>query len=169
MSFKTYKLSKNTLLNIKNKEDSINGILQNIENSIIEEYLKEQTINFGVNKIGDRIRKNKQLTEIFKNDSNNFFVKMTENNRSFMKLFIDAVINCENNRIDFIVLEKQFGTSSKIVDQTFITIDKIQEILIVFFDNFKFLKDIDIYFHELIKFDGYTIHEEKKFSRITKI
>ena len=169
MSFKTYKLSKNELLPITLKLDTTQKILKKIERIIIDEYLKEQKTNFGVNKIGNRIRKNKQLSEIFDNRSDYFFVKMTENKRSFMKVFIDAVINCQNKRIDFVVLEKKFGTYSKIVDPSFITIENIQKIINVFFNSFKFSKDIDIYFHELINFDGYRICEEKKYSRIIKI
>ena len=78
MSFKTYKLSKNELLPITLKLDTTQKILKKIERIIIDEYLKEQKTNFGVNKIGNRIRKNKQLSEIFDNRSDYFFVKMTE-------------------------------------------------------------------------------------------
>ena len=79
------------------------------------------------------------------------------------------MINYQNERIDFIVLAKNFGIYSKIVDPSFITIDNIKHTLIKFFKNFTFRNQVDIYFHELIKFDGYRISSQAKYSKITKI
>ena len=168
MGFNTYKFSKQNLEIIERTDNLTNHILEKIESNLIKEYLLEQKRNFGVNKIGGRIRKNKELIEIFKNNSNNYFVKMTENQRSFMKVFIDSVIKCENNRIDFVVLGKNFGSQSKLVDSSFITINNVNKILVEFFDNFNFLKEIDIYFHELVKFDGYYLEVNEKYSKIIK-
>lgn len=168
MGFNTYKFSKQNLEMIERTDNLTNQILEKIESNLIKEYLLEQKRNFGVNKIGGRIRKNRELIEIFKNNSNNYFVKMTENQRSFMKVFIDSVIKCKNNRIDFVVLGKNFGSQSKLVDPSFITINNVNKNLVEFFENFNFLKEIDIYFHELVKFDGYFLEVHEKYSKIIK-
>lgn len=168
MSFISYKFNteNNKIEKLNFVSEKIKETLLKIEKNIIDEYLSEQKRNFGVNKIGGRIRKNKELKIIF---NKNNFIKMTENKRSFMKVFIDSIINSSNNKINFVILEKNFGTASKIVDGSFITLYNIEDIISNFTNNFKFINKVDIYFHELIKFDGYCIDEHKKYSKIYKI
>ena len=169
MSFTSYKLNLDSfqLNNIQINSNEKNLVLKNIEELFVLEYLNEQEFNGGVNKIGERLRKNNKLKLIFNNQELNF-VKMTGNKMSFMQLFINSIINSTSNEVNFIILENNFGIKSKIVDNTFVKISNIEDQLNDFFKNFKILKKLDIYFHELYKFDGYNFNIRKTYSTINK-
>ena len=171
MKYNIYKLLEGKELSIITKDyldQNIANKLEIIEEEIIKEYLLKQDGKTGITTLGNEIRFNSILKEIFsaKNEKE-IIIKMTENKRSFLKIFIDTWIDFSEYPVYFFILDTTFGTESNLVDNSFIKLKEIKAKLNSFFQHFhpKSL-DNEIYFIEFKGFTNYFISEENGFTKI---
>ena len=118
MNYNIYKLSDkfeiNPVLN-SNLDSEIKERLSTIEKEIVEEYLKKQKGKLGIKNIGNEIRYNSILKKEFNNLINSkVIIKMTENKRSFIKVFLSNWFYFDNFEIYYFILESSFGNESRI-------------------------------------------------------
>lgn len=149
----------------------ISSRLSLIENEIIKEYEIKQEGKIGIRTLGNEIRYNSNLKEEFSRLKNGkTIIKLTENRRSFIKVFLDNWIEHKEDEIFFLILEDHFGITSNLVDSSFIRIEEITDELDVFFRNFeKRNKGPKIYFIEIKGFSGYNINRVDDYSKIYNI
>ena len=142
MNYNTYELSDNFEIKPLFNSDLDSEIIKRlttIENEIIKEYKKKQKGKLGIKNLGNEIRYNSTLKEVFNTLINNkIIVKMTENRRSFIKVFLNNWFSHNNSEIYYLILESSFGNESRMVDSSFIRINEIREELKEF--NFYFRK-----------------------------
>lgn len=141
--------------------------LRTIEKEIVKEFLKKQEGKLGIKNLGNEIRYNSILKKEFNNSINKkVIVKMTENRRSFIKVFLSNWFVHDNSEIYYLILESSFGNDSRIVDSSFIRINEIREELKEFNSFFrKTTIGPKIYFielkglsdHHIIDNEGYSI------------
>jgi hypothetical protein len=149
----------------------LNQQLINIQEEIVATYYEIQNKNWGVKKLGNAIRYNKNLKNYFDNLNMEFYIsKLTENKRYFIKKFIDLTLTRKDNDIYFFILNKEFGKTSNLVDGTFITIHDIRKELNLFTKSFIPKYEIsNIFFIEVLGFTGYFFKEVSGFKYIDKI
>jgi hypothetical protein len=149
-------------------DDSIKDRLDIIQNQITLEYLKKQEGKLGIKNLGNEIRFNKILKNEFNIlKDNKIIVKMTENRRSFIKVFIDNWINNNTSEIYYFILEDGFGNTSNIVDGSFIRINEIKEELLSFYNYFqKITFGPKISFIEVKEFNKYHLIDNEGYTRI---
>ena len=141
-------------------EQDIKIKLKKIETEIIQEYLKKQEARTGIRTLGNEIKGNKIIHSQFSEENNNLLIKMTENRRSFINVFLDNIISNYNHNLYFLILEKNFGNTSRLVDRSFPDINFIRNTLNKFFDNFNTKNKINnIFFIELKGFNDYFCEE----------
>ena len=141
-----------------------------IETEITSEYIKKQDGKLGIKTLGNEIRYNDVLKSIFSTSKNdNVIIKLTENRRSFIKVFLDNWKKHINNNIYFLILDNEFGNLSNIVDKSFIRISEIEEELEGFFKFFSPKNQSpNIFFIEIKGFDKYNIISQKGYSQLFK-
>jgi hypothetical protein len=169
MKFNTYELLDSfQITQIENSElkKEIEKRFKTIEQEIILEYLKKQEGKLGIKNLGNEIRYNSILKSEFKTTKNNkVIIKMTENRRSFIKVFLDNWIYHNNKDIYYFILEKTFGNDSKIVDNSFISINEVKEELLKFYSYFKKTNiGPKVYFIELKGFNDYNVIDNEGYS-----
>lgn len=174
MSYRFYELN-NELAFIKLDASaipfSLNQKLIILETEIIKEFLNKQEGRIGIKSLGNEIRYSKVIKEVFNNreDNNYFLIKMTENRRSFIKLFIDSILENKKKTLFFLILEDNFGSMSNLVDNSFIRIDELREELLNFFSLFSPKFDMpQIVIIELYELKGYQISKFDKYSKLEK-
>lgn len=149
-------------------DNNISEALEEIEKEIIREYLMEQDGKIGIRALGNRIRYNEVLKSYFSVPLNkNVIIKVTENRRSFIKIFIDNWIEFNTLDIYFFVLENDFGLDSNLVDNSFIRLKEIEEELSRFFSFFQ-PKGNRPKIH-VIEFKGFSDYLIEKFEGYSKI
>jgi len=165
------KINKIEKINTEGIDTNISYKIKLIEDSIIAEYLKKQEGMLGIKNLGNEIRLNPKIKSQFNSvDGNCILVKLTENRRSFLKIFCDAVINFSQSKLYFLILERDFGNQSNLVDKSFISISEIKEQLYDFFQHFSIQhRMLQVYFLEFTGFDEYYISNNAEFSKIKKI
>lgn len=149
--------------------EDIDHSLSIIEEEIIKEYLKKQDGKTGIKSLGQEIRYNDKIDIQFNEvkSSGNVLIKLTENKRSFLHVFIEALYSFNSNDIYFLILEKEFGKRSRLVDSTFIDLNHVIHELDSFFNFFKIKKEnINIHFVELTGFENFSVVSEGKYSKI---
>lgn len=142
-----------------------------IEKEIIREYLNKQEDSIGIEKLGNEIRYNDVLKKTFNTSfEDSVIVKLTENRRSFVKIFIDSLNDFHPKNIYFFILENDFGINSKLVDPSFLRINEAKEELNKIFSFFEPNFGLDrIKFIEMKGFDNYRIElieEGRGYSKI---
>lgn len=169
MIFNLYELTNDFKLEVLPNyelDNSIKKRLNIIENQITAEFIKKQEGKIGIKNLGNELRYNSVLKKEF-NDckDNRLIVKLTENRRSFIKVFIDNWVENNDKEIYFLIFEDAFGNSSNIVDNSFIRINEIVEELSCFNKYFrkttlgpivKFIEMKDFENYYLIDNIGYT-------------
>ena len=173
MYYNLYNLSDNFEINpILNSDldSEIKERLKFIEKEIIKEYLIKQEGKLGIKNLGNEIRYNSILRKEFNNSKNNkSIVKMTENRRSFIKVFLNNWFIHDNSEIYYFILENSFGNASRIVDSSFIRINEINEELKEFYSFFrKTTIGPKIFFIELKGLSDHHIIDNKGYSFIQK-
>lgn len=118
-------------------DNSIINRLNIIENQITSEFIKKQNGKLGIKNLGNELRYNTVLKKEFNCKDNKLIVKLTENRRSFIKIFIDNWVEYNDKEIFFLIFEDTFGNSSNIVDNSFIRIIEIAEELSCFNNYFR--------------------------------
>lgn len=173
MKFNLYRLDAE--FNLVNEDQSTLNIdikkrLETIESEIIDEYLRAQQGKLGIKKLGNEIRYNPVLKEEFNSlKEGKVIFKMTENKRAFIKVFIDNWIDFSKDQIFYFVLENQFGTTSKLVDNSFIRLNDIREELSRFYKHFKPTNSgPQIFIVEMKGFSDYYIVDNEGYSSIHK-
>lgn len=172
--FKYYKLTTTLdIVEINESEfpKSIITTINQLVQCIKEEYLKKQEGKIGIKNLGNEIRYNKQIKKILKEPAGNIqLIKLTENKRSFIKVFIDNCYLIDTKSLVYFILEEEFGKRSQLVDKTFASIKDIQNELLNFFNVFIPRKSIEtIYFAEFCGFDGYFIEEFEGYTKMVKL
>ena len=97
-----------------------------------------------------------QFSEI---KNNEVLLKMTEHHRSFLYFFSNKLSEFVNTNIYFLILSKQFGKSSQIVDLSFPCKDEITNQISILTSNFNLKNNRRIYFLEIESFEGYFFEE----------
>ena len=150
-------------------DTSIKERLLIIEKEIILEFLKKQKGKLGIRNLGNELRYNKILKEQFNYKNNDkLIIKLTENRRAFIKVFIDNWIDNNNNKeIYFFILEGEFGIASNMVDNSFIRINEIREELSNFNNYFKKTTfGPKIKFIEVKGFEKYNLIDNEGYTQI---
>ena len=173
MKYNLYTLTKDSSIQKiepKDLEESIKTKLDKIQIEIVAEYKKKQEGRTGIRSLGNEIRNNKIIKNIFSEENKNVLIKMTENRRSFIKVFIENVCNQKGENLFFLILERGFGNVSNLVDKSFADISDIKKTLSLFFKYFKSKDNLkNVYFIEITSFNGYHIEEiTNSVSRIHK-
>jgi len=171
--YKCFFDSKSVIEKIDKKiSDKLNDKLKIIESEIILEYLKKQKGRFGIKNLGNEIRYNKNIQNQFNSSFNNeVLLKITEHYRSFLYFFISKLSAYKKEDVYFLIISREFGIKSKIVDKSFPDIQEIKEQINFLSENFK-IKNFarNIYFIEIIYFKDYIFEEmDKNYSKIVKI
>lgn len=150
---------------------NLDKLLREIQDQIVRIYIEIQTKNYGVKKIGNEMRYDDNLNNFFENSSLDYLVvKLTENKRYFLKKFIDYCSIQNDKGVFFLILEKTFGKQSKLVDNSFLTINDVRNELSSFARNFSpQRKTPKFYFIEVIDFTDYYFSESNDFVYIHKM
>ena len=139
MKFNLYTLTKNySIQKIESEglEDSIKIKLNKIQIEIIADYKRKQEGRTGIRSLGNEIRGNKMIKNIFSEEDKNVLIKMTENRRSFIKVFIENAYNQNDRSLFYMILQRDFGNKSNLVDKSFADISDIKKSLSLFFKYF---------------------------------
>ena len=149
-------------------DNNIIYLLNKIEKEIILEYLKKQEGKIGIKSLGNEIRFNKVLKSLFSNlKDKNVVIKVTENRRSFIKIFLESYIKYYESNIYFFILDDQFGSESKLVDGSFIRVKELQDELSYFFKHFNPKMNMPtMNLIEMKGFDDFYIVTNDKYSKI---
>lgn len=144
----------------------LDELLLKIENEMISEFKKKQKGKIGITNLGDELRRNKILNEIFECESKNrIIIKLTGNRMSFLKIFINSINDYYNSEIYFFILESDFGKYSNLVDKTFIKIQDISKELKILYNNFELSRpNLSIYFIEMVRFDNHFVENNGKYA-----
>ena len=169
MSFRIHKLD-NQAGKLQLQKASYNILSQaeqnrliDIEGRIIELYIEKQEGQIGITSLGNTMRSDKLLKSFFSPSStSNFnFIKLTENRRSFLKVFIKTLHDFLDTKNIFVILDASFGKETQLVDSSFLTVGALQEELAkvsrVFRPNFR---TEGVFFAELYEFSGYGVGME---------
>jgi len=136
--------------------DNLKSRLKLIEIEIINEFFKKQKGKLGIRTLGNEIRYNKVIQNQFSEIKNNeVLLKMTEHHRSFLYFFSGKLAEFVNTNIYFLILSKQFGKSSQIVDLSFPCKDEITKQITILTSNFNLKNNRRIYFVEIESFEDY--------------
>jgi len=157
--------------NLPTEFDNLDKLLREIQDQIVRIYIEIQTKNYGVKKLGNEMRYDDNLNNFFENSKLDYLiVKLTENKRYFLKKFIDYCSIQNDKEIFFLILEKSFGKQSKLVDNSFLTINDVKNELTSFAQNFSpQRKTPKFYFIEVIDFTDYYFSESNDFVYIHKM
>lgn len=169
MKYQLYQLNSNgDLVTFPHNSSTsfLDGLLLKIENEIIFEFKKKQKGKIGITNLGDELRRNKRLNEIFECPSNGrIIIKLTGNRMSFLKIFINSINQFSKLNVYFFILESDFGKNSNIVDKTFIKVQDISKELKILYNNFKSIRpDLSIYFIEMVNFEKCFIENNGKYA-----
>ena len=147
--FELKKINKTLSVNLKSR-------LNVIEMEIINEFFKKQKGKIGIRTLGNEIRYNKLIqNQMGETQNNEVLLKMTEHHRSFLFFFCDKLVEFLNENIYFLILSKEFGKSSHIVDLSFPGVNEITEQLSNLATNFNLKKNRNILFIEIESFEKY--------------
>ncbi|MFM7681667.1 MAG: hypothetical protein ACKO7P_02865 [Bacteroidota bacterium] len=144
-----------------NKVDLFYNIVSNI-------YYQQQLDRKGIKNLGDKIRHDNSIKEIFKGNDEHCIVKATANRMAFTKLFLETLENIESKKIYFFILSKNLNRLSQIFDQTSTTKEDIDAQLNTLK---KFSGDVvlnkEIYILEITSFPNHQfLQTEENYSRI---
>ena len=146
---------------------NIHQKLDKLAQLILDEYLMKQVSKKGIKNLGNEIRYNKKIEELFAASSEEILIKLTENKRSFLNVFIDSIDTYRSKDIYFLILEKNFGSLSQIVDKTFISIRDIEGQIEKLSRNFSFRKkNSRVFFVEFKGIKDYFISQSEGYSKI---
>ena len=88
---------------------------------------------------------------------------MTENRRSFIKVFIENLYNQNDKSLFYMILQRDFGNKSNLVDKSFADISDIEKSLSLFFKYFNSKNNLtNIFFIEITSFEGYDFEQVTK-------
>ncbi len=93
---------------------------------------------------------------------------MTENKRSFFKVFFDSINRYKNLNIYFFILERNFGVDSNLVDKSFPCVDEIKTNLKLLLNNFRPSEKLSVSIIEMSDFSDYFVQKYEGFSSINK-
>ena len=176
MKFDFYELnlidSKKLQLIKTNLPIDIQKKLNVYENQVIKLYKEKQKGRLGIKSLGNEIRYDKSLENLFDQSEQNVLIKLTGNKISFFDVFINAVFNKKNANIYFLFLDGSFGLKSRLVDKTFIRKVEIENELDKILKIFSFKNpSTKLYFIEIKEFDNYTfiLDKESGYTKLIKI
>jgi hypothetical protein len=172
MVFSLYKLNEYGEIHLNDSNELSPLIIKSleiIEEEIVLEYLKKQNYKVGIQNLGNEIRFNKKIEEQFNSPiGNNILIKMTENKRSFFKVFLDSINSYKDLNIYFFVLERNFGVDSNLVDKSFPCVDEIKNNLKLLLNNFRPSERLSVSIIEMCDFSDYFVQKYEGFSSINK-
>ena len=144
--------------------NNIISSLDKIQTEIIFEFEKKQKGKYGISSLGNEIRFNKAIQSQFCNSNHNeVLLKMTEHHRSFSYFFCEQLAKFQNENLYFLILSKDFGEKSRIVDKSFPSIKHINYQISNLLTSFQ-VKNLkrDVYFIEILSLEGYGFVEQSK-------
>lgn len=132
MSFKLYRINFQLEENIEliNTDEValpevINEKINLFLNITSNLYYQKQINRKGIRNLGDKIRHDVNLKEVFTPDENVCIVKATSNKIGFVKLFLDYVTSSKSKEIYFLVFSKNLNKLCQMFDATSTTIEDI--------------------------------------------
>lgn len=161
---------------LKKKLLSLSGEKENklrlLEEEISSEFLKKQKGRIGIKSLGNEIRYNKSIKKILREENSDYvLLKMTENKRSFLTVFLNSLLDHPLKKIYFLIFSRDFGEKSMLVDKTFADIKDIKAQLNTVLKSFKLINSKrQIFFIEITAMTNYYFETiEKKYSKIHKL
>ena len=150
---------------ISNEVISKVNLFYNIVSNI---YYQQQLDRKGIKNLGDKIRHNNSIKEIFKSNEGHSIVKATANRMAFTKLFLESLENIESKKIYFFILSKNLNRLSQIFDQTSTSKEDIEgQLKILKKFSGKVLLKKEIYILEITNFPNHQfVQTEENYSRI---
>lgn len=137
---------------------------------IVSLYEKKQIGRKGISSLGNEIKYDKIICDIFENRVSNL-IKSTRNKSEILQLFLKSIVEVQDDTIYFLILNKDFLKISKIFDGTSINLHH-WEYWLSFFSKHMSLKSKkkNIIVIEICGIEGYNFYSfSKKYSRIEKI
>jgi predicted RNA methylase len=131
-------------------------------------YYQQQINRKGIKNLGDKIRHDKNITEVFNSSEDYVIVKSTANRNAFTKLFLETFNKTESKNIFFLVLSKNLNRISQIFDPTSTTKDDI-EVQLNLLKNFSGSVQLNhkIFILEITQFPNHQfVQTEEHYSRI---
>jgi hypothetical protein len=133
------------------------GKIEQFQERIKVLYKRKQNGRFGIKSLGNEIRMDSEINEIFENTDNGLIVKSTRNRSEIEKLHVSSVAKCLNKGLEdiyYIMLSSDLRQSSQIFDSTSMNIENwmiaIDGLYYAFESKFK----LNIYFVEIDEFSG---------------
>ena len=133
MNFNLHKINFDSekLIELVNERDinlpsDINKKLDLFFNITSNLFYQKQLGKKGIKNLGDKLRYDHNLKELFKTSNNVLLIKSTGNRISFLKLFVEGVIKEEFDEIYFLIFSKDLNNLSQIFDKTTTTIGDIE-------------------------------------------
>ncbi|MAZ54435.1 MAG: hypothetical protein CMP55_01340 [Flavobacteriales bacterium] len=156
----------------KNPPISIVEKINLLENEILKEFLNKQKNNPGIKSLGNEIRRNKVLNELFNKPTydDKVIIKLTAHYQSYLNTIVASLNKFNNNELYCFVFDEVFRSISNLVDSSSKGADYIHEILSSLNSNFKPKNDsFDIiYVIEMFGFEEFQIIDNSGFSKIIK-
>lgn len=89
-------------------------------------YYQKQINRKGINKLGDKLRYDDDLKQLFTPSANHYLVKSTGNRMSFLKSFVEIIGNEDSKSIYFLIFTRSLNQVSQIFDKTTTSIEDIK-------------------------------------------
>ena len=89
-------------------------------------YFQKQSGRKGIKNLGDKLRYDPNIKELFTSSNDSLIIKATGNRMSFLKLFVDAVSLYEYDKIYFLIFTRELNNVSQIFDKTTTSIGDIE-------------------------------------------
>lgn len=133
MSFNLYQINFDSINVINKVTRDKDNLPVEIENKLelfyditSKLYYQKQLGRKGIRNLGDKIRYDHNLKNIFLSESKSILIKSTGNRISFSRLFIEAASVDEYDKIYFLIFTKELNNLSQIFDKTTTTLEDIK-------------------------------------------
>jgi hypothetical protein len=126
VNFDSKKVLELVTLSETNFSSEINNKIELFFNITSNLYYQKQLGKKGIKNLGDKLRYDSNLKELFTSSNKTLLIKSTGNRMSFLKLFIEGVSLEEYDKIYFLIFTKDLNNLSQIFDKTTTTIGDIE-------------------------------------------
>lgn len=136
-------------------------------------YLSKQEGKYGIKSLGNEIRRDSAIKNIFDETSgNSLLVKSTRNRSEIEKLHINTMMRCLTEKIDtayYVMFSPELNAESNIFDGTSIVLDNWRESLKLINRLFHQKHQVNFYFIEINSIPGCYFEHDPIMSDFTRI
>ena len=144
-----------------------------MEEQLVLEYLNKQKNNPGIKSLGNEIRRNKIVNDVFNTPTadNKILIKLTAHYQSYVHTILSNLYEHKNKELYCFVFDERFRSISQLVDSTSKGANFIYDILELLNNNFKpNNKNFDfIYIFEMYGFEDFHIVDNSGYSKLIQI